>query len=214
MGYGRDARGWRKLPRFAFRRSVDYVSGACLAVRNDVLQVRLNGQGGTPAVEEEEGMGAVGEREKGAQHCLMGYPTPPAFFALFRSFQAAGGIDEKAYTAYYEDTDLQVRYWSSWGGESACVVTGSYSPPPTRCASGMSSACPSSTTRCSSRRTRSRCHMARCVSEMVSHSALPVAAPLAAVQGGSKTLMDESRPVFMGRWATHLLEGHVPPPQV
>ena len=41
MGYGRDARGWRKLPRFAFRRSVDYVSGACLAVRNDVLQVRL-----------------------------------------------------------------------------------------------------------------------------------------------------------------------------
>lgn len=40
MGYGRDARSWRVLPRFIFRRAVDYVSGACLAVRNDVLQVR------------------------------------------------------------------------------------------------------------------------------------------------------------------------------
>lgn len=39
MGYGRDVRGWRKLPRFDYRRAVDYVSGACLAVRNDVLQV-------------------------------------------------------------------------------------------------------------------------------------------------------------------------------
>ena len=46
MGYGRDARGWRKLPRFSYRRSVDYVSGACLAVRNDVLQVVRGGEYG------------------------------------------------------------------------------------------------------------------------------------------------------------------------
>jgi len=62
MGYGRDARGWRKLPRFAFRRSVDYVSGACLAVRNDVLQVRPTGRGAHLRW-KKRGMGVVNEGE-------------------------------------------------------------------------------------------------------------------------------------------------------